>query len=541
MQPLQTVETLLRPRKRMRASPASVAGVRRGSRSLVPLTALALLVTSAGAAHPARAQAPFWAELAEPGPHAVGLRVLRMEDASRPYRDRPERPLPTWVWYPAERAEDRLTYRRYVEHMADEEALRDAGEEARRDRVDRWIAGLDRQRAGSGRRMASLDGAAAENAPAAQGPFPLVVYVPGSGGSALENVALAELLASRGYVVAAVPSLGAVYRTAYTMLRDLDARARDVRFAMGEVAKLDAVDPERVVVVGWSMGGLAGMLAQMRDPRIGGLVSLDGGIGVHRQLAQRAPGFSASRARVPYLLVHSAVQPGAAPGFFDDLRYSDAYYVSIDGAAHADFSTRWGYLANEAREGSTDFDPDVSATYRTVLDAVSAFTDHATGAVPDGANDRILALGDAPGMDVRHREPARAPPPTYRFLEILEADPSEAREIYRAAKAVDPIVRLFEEEDLVQHAFRVFNQLERPDDAVEIGRLLVEAFPDSYSAHGYLAELHRKNQEWAAALAEFGAAYALGSLEEDAMWTARQDALDYYRRMIEELRARLSG
>lgn len=126
--------------------------------------------------------------------------------------------------------------------------------------------------------MAALDGAAAENAPVAGGAFPLVVYVPGSGGSALENVVLAELLASRGYVVAATPSLGTAYRTAYSMLRDLDAQARDIRFAVGQLAELGAVNPGRVVVIGWSLGGLAGMLAQMRDLRIGGVVSLDASI-----------------------------------------------------------------------------------------------------------------------------------------------------------------------------------------------------------------------------------------------------------------------
>lgn len=546
MKTLQTVETRLRLRKRMlplrksmRTSPTVIVSQRRASLPLAALMAL-VLITSTGAVPPILAQTPFWAELAEPGPHAVGLRVLDLKDASRPYRDQPERPLPTWIWYPAEQAEDRLTYGRYVEHMADEGALGDVGEAARRGRLDRWIARMEDRRAGLGQEMASLNVAAAENAPAAEGPFPLVIYVPGSGGSALENVALAELLASRGYVVAAIPSLGAAYRTAYTMLRDLTARARDVRFAVGEVAKLDVVDRGRVVVVGWSMGGLAGMLAQMRDSRIGGLVSLDGGIGVHRQLAQRATGFSPSRARVPYLLLDSGDQPDATPGFFEDLHYSDAYYMSIDGAGHADFSTRWGYLANKAREGSSDFDPDVLATYGTVLHAVVAFMDHATGAVPDGADDRILALGATPGTEVRRRQPAPAPPPTYRFLELLEEDPFQAREIYRTAKAVDPTVLIFEEEDLVQHAFRLFNRLNRPDDAVEIGRLLVEAFPDSYSAHGYLAELHRKNEEWVPALVEFSTAHALASREEDEVWTPRQDALDYYRQMIDELKARLS-
>ena len=120
------------------------------------------------AAWPAAAERPASAPASRPDAqwlrpiHPVGFRVFKWS-----YRagDGSTKPLATVVWYPAA-----------------------SGVSARRHAYCPGIVGR-----------------AAQDAPAntAAGPFPLIVYSHGYGGSAIGSVFLAEYLAARGYVVAA--------------------------------------------------------------------------------------------------------------------------------------------------------------------------------------------------------------------------------------------------------------------------------------------------------------------------------------------------
>lgn len=499
-----------------------------------------LLATCFYLLHPGKgaAQAPFWAELARPGIYPVGFRVIPFEDESRPYREHRTRPLPVYLWYPATSTGAVMSYGRYVELMADEAILGDAGEAERQARRRRWEESLDRRAPGLGQRMTELVTGAHPGAPPAHGPFPLVIYVPGLGGSALENVALVELLASHGHVVAAIPSLGKDARTGRTELGDLEAQARDIEAVVGAIGALPEARSDGVIAAGWSWGGLAAMLAQMRDRRIGAVVSLDGSVAYHLDLARRAREFDPSRADVPYLMLVGGDRAGAAPEFFDELRYSDAYYITLPGAGHVDVTTRFGYLANEARRGSEAYDEAVPKTYSVVLESTAAFVSQVSR--PSSSRE-TLALAGPDGAPALHRSPEPSPPPAFRLLDALRDSTRRGLEIYRGFKRGNPDLRLFREWDLVDLAFELFNALDRPEDAIEVGRLLVEEYPDSYAAHGYLAELYRKHEAWAPALAEFSAALALGESGEDSFWTTRSGDLAYYRRMVAELQERLSG
>ena len=159
-------------------------------------------------------------------------------------------------------------------------------------------------------------------APVAAGRFPVVVLEPGLGFSAPQYSALAEDLASRGYLVAGVtPTYSAdvtvvhgrvVGRTPAGNPPDLGTHtgpaaaeadrlvavwAADARFVAARVAALDGagrfagrVQPGRVAYVGHSFGGAAALQACSTDPRCAGAVDVDGtqfGTVVHDGL--RAP------------------------------------------------------------------------------------------------------------------------------------------------------------------------------------------------------------------------------------------------------------
>ena len=147
-----------------------------------------------------------------------------------------------------------------------------------------------------------------QDAPVAAGAHPLVLVTHGFTGTSSDYTYLAEELASRSYVVAAVDHTyestavefpdGRVVRSVYGShlsayaRSDIEAlrfaksvRVADLRFVLDRLAGANAtagsalegrIDLARIALVGHSLGGLATIESARKDPRIRAAVSLDG-------------------------------------------------------------------------------------------------------------------------------------------------------------------------------------------------------------------------------------------------------------------------
>lgn len=138
---------------------------------------------------------------------------------------------------------------------------------------------------------------------AAGTPAPVILYSPGWGGRRWQSSVLAEALASRGFVVvgcddyasdpAADPDRGASLDLASdaAMSATIERAGRHVATQAGRLLgvlhALDAgqspllqgrIDLKRVGVLGYSIGGAAGLQAALIEPRIVAVASLDGGL-----------------------------------------------------------------------------------------------------------------------------------------------------------------------------------------------------------------------------------------------------------------------
>jgi dienelactone hydrolase len=179
----------------------------------------------------------------------------------------------------------------------------------------------------------------ARNASPAARRSPLIVYVPGWRGQRTDNTALAEELASHGYIVAALddvmrdspvldPMCGVVdlqseraYRATLELWRRrLAYESRRVSAVLDHLAKLDADDPDErfterldlrhVGILGYSFGGAVALETCRRDKRFLGAMNLDG------LLCGAGTGYSGG---VPYFLVSNAM-PDPTP---DELASDD--------------------------------------------------------------------------------------------------------------------------------------------------------------------------------------------------------------------------
>ncbi|MFJ2775162.1 alpha/beta hydrolase family protein [Kitasatospora sp. NPDC087315] len=138
-------------------------------------------------------------------------------------------------------------------------------------------------------------------APAVPGPLPLLLLGHGRTGGRSNCTALAEELASHGYLVAAIDHTydaaavefpdGRLVRTVLsndppdrdaTERKEIAARVGDLRFVATELTARrpgrPSVDPRRIGVLGHSMGGAAAAEAVRQDPRFVAGLNLDGGL-----------------------------------------------------------------------------------------------------------------------------------------------------------------------------------------------------------------------------------------------------------------------
>jgi predicted dienelactone hydrolase len=338
------------------------------------------------------------------GPYRVGRTAFDWTDTARTDPLAPEprqyRELSVWVWYPAPADTSGRPAPYAPGHWAE---MLQFGILANR---------LDGVRTHS-----------VTDAPVADGSFPLVVLEPGMGLAAPQFTALAEDLASHGYVVAGVTptysanvtvlSGRAVGRTPAGNLLDQDRAggdrlvavwAADARFATGRIANTGGsltghVDASRVAYIGHSFGGAASMQACHDDPRCAGVVDMDGtpyGPVVHQGLAAPmmllgTPGDCLAGACHPTNAVETDIE--TASRTLRTTSTGPAYRYEIAGGKHFNFTDYGAYYIPTPLHGLAQLGPiDGHRCLVIVSVYVTAFVDH------------VLRGGPEPQADHRYPE-----------------------------------------------------------------------------------------------------------------------------------------
>jgi len=200
---------------------------------------------------------------------------------------------------------------------------------------------------------------AVENAAPLAGPFPLIVI--GLGlyyESPITFATTAEYLAGRGFVVATAPLVGT--RTALVRLdvTDLETQMRDLELVIARARQFSFVDAERLGVLGFDQGGMAGVVLAMRNRDVDAFVSLDSGIQYPHasRLPRSSPHYDPLALRVPWL--HAASRADGPPradggqSLFDQAVHSERYWLRIQDLGHADF-TSYALVEAEAMSPGT--------------------------------------------------------------------------------------------------------------------------------------------------------------------------------------------
>jgi putative intracellular protease/amidase/pimeloyl-ACP methyl ester carboxylesterase len=443
----------------------------------------------------------------ESGPYPVGFELIETNDPSRTFpsldgRGFRERPMRVYVWYPArEKGAEPLTVGDFVDMAADDFRLSGSASSSGRNTRPLPVPlaeGLDEAglRDLLARPLDSFRGL--EPSP---GEFPLLVV--GQGlyyESPLDQVYLCEFLAGRGYVVAACPLLGTQYRLENLSVEDLETEIRDMEFVIGTARARPAPKVRGLAVVGYDIGGMAGLVLTMRNPEVEAFLSLDCAILFPHSsgLPLNHPGYREDRFTVPWMHATQArfIEAGRAREgrtFLSDRKtFGDTWLVSVPTVSHGQFSSyaKFGILKpvpgywGEAADDAEFIHDALCGLAGDFLDAVLK--------KDAGASKRLEAAaggGESNPFKVEFKK-GRVPPPSSRSLihSIIESGPAAVRPEIERLRSADPAAKVVEETELDWLAYHFLLWWGRKDEALEAFRLNVELNPNSANAHAGLGE-----------------------------------------------------
>jgi pimeloyl-ACP methyl ester carboxylesterase len=192
-----------------------------------------------------------------------------------------------------------------------------------------------------------------ENAAPVRQPFPLIIYLCSFNGMSFENVHLLENLASHGYTVASITSVGRYPGNMSTDPADLWEQVKDALFAIDELKKADNVDQDKIGVIGYSWGGLAALLLSMNATDPTDVLSLDGSeMHYYGESAEEdrdfnrvrtSPFFNTGRVHSTYTYLESGDKQAdrQIDSIFNVFPFLSAQkqYIRFPGTQHEDFSS----------------------------------------------------------------------------------------------------------------------------------------------------------------------------------------------------------
>jgi tetratricopeptide (TPR) repeat protein len=452
---------------------------------------------------------PLWGNLKQ-GPNAVGFKVKLQYDYSRTFRTKTQsgsraRPIQTLIWYPAKKAVNSkaMIYEEYVNLRANELNFDQPTIEVMKENLQRFIqerSAIFQVSENGTRSLLAMQTAAIHDAVPLEGKFPLLIYAPGSSGSAFENSVFCEYMASHGYIVAALPSLGPYARNASVDLTGFYAYMQDIEFVIGSMHDFPNIDHDRLAIVGFSMGGSAATLVQMRNTDIDAVVYLDTGIAYDIVDAWFAPSnyYDLNSLRAPQLYLTRSDAPGVNTNFVDRIHYADTYSMMFDeGHRHLDFISEGmfaglipGYLTQAPSKDPKQLFETVCTCAHHFLDAYLKKDPSQLKYLEQNPEQNGLT---ANYLKVEVKKAGEAPPREFELAAMVREQRSAEQlwQLYEKAKSKNPDVPVFREATINQLGYEFLFQ-GNSALALDLFRLNVEAFPKSANAYDSLSEAYAR-------------------------------------------------
>jgi hypothetical protein len=292
----------------------------------------------------------------------AGYKTIILKDPGRIYKPNTPitdslhfRPLEIDVWYPAVAQKADVDPMKYVEFvkLLEERANRFQNDTVYHNLTSELLnyIGANLQITDTSK-LKQLKTNSFRDAMPVQKRFPLIIYQCSYNGMSFENVPLFEKLATNGFVVAVITSVGRYPGNMTTEPEDLIEQTEDGLFALHHLTTASSIDPTKIGVMGYSWGGPASLLMAMKDQCIKAIISFDGSeMHYYRDSAKENNDFNQLRksayfhpehVHAPYAYLESGHKQDDEPAdsiynIFPSLQ-GERKYIRFTEATHEDFS-----------------------------------------------------------------------------------------------------------------------------------------------------------------------------------------------------------
>jgi tetratricopeptide (TPR) repeat protein len=457
-----------------------------------------------------------------PGPFTVGFSVEYHYDFSRTFGEPGKteseiaRPIQILIWYPAQTETDQehMRVKEYLFLAATELDFSPPDEKRKYALIEEYgqmPMGKDKRLADSPLFQSALEKTtlAVKNANPLSGPFPLIIYGAGGGDQAFDNHVLCEYLASHGYIVASCPSFGYSSRQFGPDHIGIEAHIRDSEFVMGNLLVSENVDKNRVGAMGYSWGGMTSIFFAMRNCRVGALVSLDGSEHMtHRIETMKSFPFYRPRKLRAHSMHISAGGRSHDFGFYNGLKYTDAYHLHFPNLRHGYLGSRNVFLLINTRE-------DVFSALKKYLSngyaVICRYTLNFFDAYLKKEKKSLKFLQNSPEengiqrgmMTIESRNASEIPPMDEDFFSIIQTrGVEEAFRLFTEIRKNDPTAVLFEEMEMNMLGYRYLNE-RKLEESIKLLKMNVETYPESWNTYDSLAEAYAANGDKEKAIANY--------------------------------------
>ena len=293
------------------------------------------------------------------GPYQVGFRIEQQYDSTRIYQPSKGityRPLSIHIWYPAKKAstDNLMLYGTYIglETQREVFAITDSTQVVT---YCTNVVGGYRQYALTFMKnlTVSIDDIlhaptkAIYKATPVNRRFPVIVYAPSLSKSANQNHIACEYLASHGYIIISVASAGEQSQTMTKDTAGIMAQVRDLEYITAQAQQLPNVDTSKIGTFGFSWGGMANVIYQMRNPNVKALACWDGSTEYQDyDLIKTVSDFNPDKLTVPYLYFSNQNEDWSTFPFFRSLAITTKHLYRLKKLEHAEFTAYWPFYAS---------------------------------------------------------------------------------------------------------------------------------------------------------------------------------------------------
>jgi tetratricopeptide (TPR) repeat protein len=319
------------------------------------------------------------------GPFEVRFQSYKTYDGSRWYvagADTTARPMLIHFWYPSrEKNKTRsLTFKDYIDLIAIREDFRRNSTE-----VDQSSYNFVNAYSEFAKQKYGLDSSVTTqqilNSPVSSkcgvaipkyiSGFPLILYAPSNSKSSVQNHMICEFLASHGFMILSVGSAGPNSLKREAQQESTMAQVTDMEFILKYLEDSLDIEYASLGLLGFSSGGMATTILQMRNENVKAVFSMDGGheYGSYLPLFQMEE-FNLERTDVPYCLVVNNYENFSIYPFYNSVTTTEKKMFRMPYLDHNGFVSFWRFFDSCSTDQVSN---KVGISYDYISDCALAF------------------------------------------------------------------------------------------------------------------------------------------------------------------------